>query len=217
MFLPFDVTVPRTLSARLVALADRARNAGEPLKIAIVSSPSDLGSITSLYGRPTAYARFLSLEIQFVTRAPLLVVMPQGLALARAGKPFSDQRIAGLSVRPGPTGLVETALTSVERLHPELGRGEPQKQSPPSGTTPPPQASSRTALAPGSPPFDTTLPGQPSESLVGAIAGRFERGAGQPVVWIALAITFALVALLAAGVYLADETVRRGGRRTPRR
>ena len=61
-FLP--QTVPASLANDLAGLARQARTLGSPLKIALISAPTDLGSITSLYGRPIAYARFLSIELQ---------------------------------------------------------------------------------------------------------------------------------------------------------
>ena len=56
-----------------------------------------------------------------MSKDPLLVVMPQGLGLARAGELLPAEPLAGISIPPGPTGLVDAALTAVRRLAPGLG------------------------------------------------------------------------------------------------
>ncbi len=211
VFLPRSVAVSRSLAAQLVTLVGQAQSAGTPIKVAVVAGSTDLGSITSLYGRPGAYARYLSIELEFVTRAPLLVVMPQGLALASAGKLLSDARIRGISVRSGPAGLVRAALAAVGRLEPGLGRSEGRHGLPARRpVTKVPAPAERSAAAPDAPSFGTASADRPSESFIGAVAGRFERGATQPVVWLALAITLALIVGMAGVVYL----IARGGFRS---
>jgi hypothetical protein len=198
VFLP--QTVPASLANDLAGLARQARTAGSALKIALISAPNDLGSITSLYGRPTAYARFLSLELQFVTKAPLLVVMPQGLALARAGQLLSSKRIAGIAITPGPAGLAAAARTAVERLVPGLSRPQPSTRS--RRTAPQPKTQSRPQPPPAARAFTGAPTQGPSGSLIGSILDRFQRGAQQPVVWLALAIALAFIAVVGGMVYL---------------
>ncbi len=219
VFLPEGQTTPATLVSRLDALtraADRA--GGRPIKVALIAAPTDLGSVTALWGQPTKYARFLSLELEFVTRAPVLIVMPQGIGYARAGKTIPPRRLTGLTVGIGPAGLAETAITSINRLDPHLKpapvpkpRQRVQLPPPPARhVQPPPQA------APANPGASAAAGprGSSSDSLPEVIASRFETGAEKPVVWLALGIAIAFVGLGIVGVYLlSDGAARRGPRR----
>jgi hypothetical protein len=209
VFLPQSQTIRPTLADQLNALTRQADQSGNTLKIALIATPTDLGSVSSLYGQPTNYARYLSLELEFVTKAPVLVVMPQGVGFARAGKTIPAQQLAGLSTQSGPDGLARTAMAAIKRLEPHLKPALPPKPRvharPPAkprpaqpGTSPSGQTSN--ALSGG---------GRPSDSFGQVIADRFERGAQKPIVWAALGITLALVALGGAGIYLATEWATR--------
>ena len=77
-FLPYaDVATPdaRRLDATTAVLAKH----GIPLRVAVIAAPVDLGAIPQLFGKPQAYARFLSVELSYYgPHRPLLVVMPAG-------------------------------------------------------------------------------------------------------------------------------------------
>lgn len=214
VFLPQSETTPSQLAEQLNALARQADQAGQTLKIALIATPTDLGSVNSLYGQPANYARYLSLELEFVTKAPVLIVMPQGVGFARAGKTIRAQQLAGLSTQTRPNGLAETAITAIKRLDPHLEPALPPKPRMPARPPTKPQPAQPGA----SPSVETsnaqTGRGAPSDSFGQVIADRFETGARKPIVWAALAVTLALVALGGAGIYLASEWATR---RRPRR
>jgi hypothetical protein len=118
VFLPYDASISATRSAQLAALADDAARDGYPIRIALIASPTDLGSVTSLWAKPQQYAKFLAAEVSFAYRGRLLIVMPAGLGTYQLGHPSDSQQraLAGLKVAPGANGLAATAITAVERL-----------------------------------------------------------------------------------------------------
>jgi hypothetical protein len=118
-FVPPDAGIPAADAARLGALLRQAKARGYPIRVALVSSPADLGSVGVLFGQPRNYARFLGQELRFVYAGRLLVVMPDGLGVARAGKAApAEQAVVGRLPRPGSDGssLVSAAITGVTRL-----------------------------------------------------------------------------------------------------
>ena len=78
VFFPFDPRLSTTQKAELQALVEAANKGGYTIRVAIISSPNDMGTETSLYGKPRAYARFLGAELNYVYNDRLLVVMPGG-------------------------------------------------------------------------------------------------------------------------------------------
>ena len=85
LFLPADAAISVREQLRLVSLLDTAKRDGVPIRLAIISSPSDLGAISELWHQPRAYAHFLGLELSLIGRAPLLVVMPNGVGYYSPG------------------------------------------------------------------------------------------------------------------------------------
>ena len=91
---------------------------GAPIKVAVISSAYDLGSITPLWDKPQRYAQFLGAELSYAYRGTLLVVMPNGFGIYRAGKPVAaDVRaMKGLTTGPGVGRLVDSAEAAIRRL-----------------------------------------------------------------------------------------------------
>jgi hypothetical protein len=77
-----------------------------------------MGSVTSLYRRPRTYARFLGLELGFVYKQRLLVVMPNGFGFNRPGHPTTKEyaTLSKIRIGPGATGLLTAAETGVQQL-----------------------------------------------------------------------------------------------------
>ncbi|MGB0092893.1 MAG: hypothetical protein WBP81_10225, partial [Solirubrobacteraceae bacterium] len=69
----------------MLATIGAANRAGFAIRVAIISSDYDLGSITALWREPRVYARFLGLELSAVYRGRLLVVMPNGFGFSWPG------------------------------------------------------------------------------------------------------------------------------------
>jgi hypothetical protein len=92
VFVPFDPSLCSAAGRRLDALTEAMRKAGYPIKVAVIPTGEDLGTLYRLFGRPQAYARVLArdlprhaIERRRGRRAyRLLVVMPGGLALNRS-------------------------------------------------------------------------------------------------------------------------------------
>jgi hypothetical protein len=213
VFLPPSANVSARIATQLKTLTRQAARAGDLVKVALIAAPTDLGSVSSLYGRPTDYARFLSLELEFVTRAPILIVMPQGISVAHAGKTLPHKELASIPVTAGPTGLAHAALTAIHRLEPDLKAAPSTKPHATTHRPPTPRPgraeSTPTARSHGAGPADA--PG--AEPFGHALGDRFITGAQDPVVWFALGVTAGFVALAAGAIYLATEwAMRRSGR-----
>jgi hypothetical protein len=117
LFLPYSTNVSPELHARLVRAVARARAAGTEIRVALVAKPQDLGGIPALYGRPAAYARFLDTELQFVYRGRVLVVMPQGAGLAKAGRQLVSTEVARAKPRSAyGDALARTAVSLVDSI-----------------------------------------------------------------------------------------------------
>jgi hypothetical protein len=118
LFLPQDAGIPLGQQSQLTRLLAAAARSGYPIRVAIVASRTDLGSVSELWRQPTTYARFLGQELSLVYRGPLLVVMPDGYGFYRQAGPLPVARsaLAGLRKPAGDTGLGTATLNAVERL-----------------------------------------------------------------------------------------------------
>ena len=128
LFLAQDAGIPLAQQNQLSALLGTAATNGYQIRVAIIDSPPDLGSVTELWRQPQTYARFLGQELSLVYHGPLLVVMPNGFGVAAVGATtpvdstaLSDVRIDG-AVGPG---LGTAALTAVQRLAAAAGHSVP--------------------------------------------------------------------------------------------
>jgi hypothetical protein len=118
VFLPYDAKFPAQQSAQLTALVAAANKAGFKIRVAVIWSNYDMGSVTSLWRKPRTYAKFLGLELGFVYKQRLLIVMPNGFGFNWT-KHASDSEYALLSkirIPPGATGLLAAATTAVTKL-----------------------------------------------------------------------------------------------------
>ena len=118
LFLPQDAGIPFAQQGQLTGLVEAAARSGYPLRVAIIASSTDLGSVTELWHQPQTYARFLGQELSLVHRGPLLVVMPGGYGISADGAPdpAGASALAGLRPPAGGAALGPAALTAVERL-----------------------------------------------------------------------------------------------------
>jgi hypothetical protein len=119
VFLPFTQTIDRNQVKRLDALLKEANTQHYRIRVALILSPSDLGTAFSLFDKPQKYAEFLGLELSYVYRDRLLVVMPKGYGYSVSGDP--DSKPAQVLKRlPAPgrnaTKEVEAAIVALQRL-----------------------------------------------------------------------------------------------------
>ena len=125
LFLPQDAGVPANQQAQLDALLHAAQQSGYQIRVALIASPTDLGSVTELWRQPQNYARFLAQELSLLYRGPLLVVMPNGYGLYRLAGPLATGQSALAGVRaPGPS-LATATLTAIQRLAAAAGHNLP--------------------------------------------------------------------------------------------
>lgn len=119
VFLPFNAKVDAPAAKRLNDMLASADKAGFKIKTAVILGPGDLGTAFSLIHKPQRYAEFLGLELSFVYRQRLLVVMPNGFGYSVKGNP--DPKAARLLKTIPPPGAdvtkeVEAATLAVQRL-----------------------------------------------------------------------------------------------------
>ena len=117
--MPPDLGISTADAARLSATVAAARSRGYPIHVALIGSAYDLGSVVSLDRKPKQYARFLGTELAFVYHGRLLVVMPNGFGVSRAGKPLpAAQRVVDRLPAPGTGGpqLVQAGIDGVRAL-----------------------------------------------------------------------------------------------------
>jgi hypothetical protein len=104
-FVPPDDGIPSAYAKQLRAVLAAAKSKGYVIRVALIKTRYDMGSVTVLYRKPKPYAHFLSQELHFVYTGRLLVVMPNGYGYARGGllQPKQQAIVDRLPV-PGNTG-----------------------------------------------------------------------------------------------------------------
>jgi hypothetical protein len=123
LFLPADGGFSQSEQARLTALLDSAQRSGYPIRLALIATPSDLGSVSGLWGNPRGYAQFLGYELSQVYHGTLLVVMPAGFGVNVIGGSATAgaRAAASLGTPARGTPMVAAALAAVVRLAGEAG------------------------------------------------------------------------------------------------
>lgn len=120
LFLPADANIPVTQQLQLSALLRDSASKGYPLRVAIVGTESDLGSVTALWRQPETYARFLAKELALVFHGTVLVVMPNGYGTALTAP--RTRHASGETRLPLPgRHLGSAAITAVGRLAASAG------------------------------------------------------------------------------------------------
>jgi hypothetical protein len=116
VFLPYHPASTQ-LERELVSATTAMERAGEPLKIAIIQSPADLGAITPAFGKPRAYAAFLDDELSAHDDQPLLVVMADGYGTAGLSA-AAQAAVANLPPPSGPSSnaLAQAALQAAQQI-----------------------------------------------------------------------------------------------------
>jgi hypothetical protein len=127
LFLPQDAGIPLAQQNQITTLLGAAASSGYQLRLAIIASSTDLGSVTELWRQPQTYARFLGQELSLVYRGPLLVVMPNGFGLESLNPavPADASALAGIKIPAGGAGLGTVALTAIQHLADASGHSVP--------------------------------------------------------------------------------------------
>ncbi|HJS93914.1 MAG TPA: hypothetical protein VJ741_06600, partial [Solirubrobacteraceae bacterium] len=120
VFLSSQSTAMSSAQRQLVAAVAAANRAGFAIRVAVISSDYDLGSVPGLWDKPRAYARFLGVELSGASvRQRLLVVMPNGFGFDWPGHASAPAYglLATLPLDSGAgTGLAGAAQVAVRRL-----------------------------------------------------------------------------------------------------
>ena len=118
VFLPFNAKIDSGTVKRLQDVIKGADNAGFKIKVALILTRYDLGTAFSLYRQPQRYSEFWGLELSFVYRERLLVVMPNGYGFSVNGKANPLSRALKGMPEPGldATKEANAATAAVRRL-----------------------------------------------------------------------------------------------------
>ena len=116
VFYPYE-PVAHPLTVTLSSEVAQARKLKAPIKVAVIPTAVDLGTITALYGQPQNYANFLAQEISFVGKTPLLIVMSNGYGT----NDIPPVAAAAVKALPKPAGksaddLARAAIVAVRTI-----------------------------------------------------------------------------------------------------
>jgi hypothetical protein len=130
LFNPIDSGIPFSTVDRLEGVLDLSAKAGFPIRVAIINSATDLGTVTSLWGKPPyEYAEYLWEELRNLYDGQILVVMPNGFGLW--GPPHGRYAVSKAELRvkalaPGRSvTLAEAAISAVPLLAKAAGHTVP--------------------------------------------------------------------------------------------
>lgn len=136
-FVPPDAGISSDDQKALDALLLSAKAQGYTLRVAIVASQYDMGSVTVLWKRPADYAPFLSQEVRFIYKGRVLVAMPNGWAIANNGKRDpAEQAVVAKLASPKPfrgAPVAAAAEDAVRKLAARAGIVLPNVPAPSSG------------------------------------------------------------------------------------
>jgi hypothetical protein len=111
---PYDGKISAKDQADINALLASAKAQGLPLRLAVIVTPYDLGSVPILFNKPQTYAKFLGQEDSYYWRDELLVVMPKGYGIYKAKNlPAADK--AAILVLPKPASASGEALAQAAK------------------------------------------------------------------------------------------------------
>ena len=118
VFVPYEGAGASTQQRTLTKAVAAANKAGFTIRVAVVFSSYDLGSVTSLWRKPQTYAKFLGVELSFVYKQRLLVIMPNGFGFnwPKHSPKAAYALLARIPVKRGAAGLLESATGAVQAL-----------------------------------------------------------------------------------------------------
>ncbi len=118
VFYPYYSNTPKASLKQLQATVADANKRGYTIRVAVITSPYDLGSVSALWEKPQPYSRFLSLELSFGYKGRLLVVSPKGYGYVDHTKPVPAKLalVRKLPIGKGTDGLLRTADAAVRIL-----------------------------------------------------------------------------------------------------
>ncbi len=133
VFLPYEAPISQAVKRQLAATVKASRRAGYRIKVALIGSAYDLGSVPSLYFKPQLYAKFLWLELSGFYKGPLLVAMPNGFGFYNGRQSKKEQAVlrrlprghdSNSFVRATINAVVKLAAVSGHRFRAPSGSGQ---------------------------------------------------------------------------------------------
>lgn len=118
-FNPIDSGVSESALGQLQSILAASDSAGFAIRVAMINSATDLGTVTSLWGSPHAYADYLGTELSELYGGQVLVVMPAGFGLygpSSGAHALTSAELAVRAVAPGPGPKLATAAISAVPL-----------------------------------------------------------------------------------------------------
>jgi hypothetical protein len=118
VYIPYPAPPPTDVAALKQAVA-RAYLKGYRVKVAVIATRLDLGSVPELFGKPDEYARFLGAELRGFYIGPLLIVMPGGFGIYDGGRSTAAEERVLAGVPRGsssPSELTQAAASAVTRM-----------------------------------------------------------------------------------------------------
>ena len=116
VFTPYP---PPAGAQALAASVQKVFQSSHRVKVAVITTRRDLGSIPSLFGKANAYARFLGTELDAFYAGPLLIVMPSGFGIYDGRRSTAPEAavLAKLKVdSSSASALVGSATAAVDAL-----------------------------------------------------------------------------------------------------
>jgi hypothetical protein len=123
LFNPVDSGISQSSQARLEAVLNASKQAGFPIRVALIASQGDLGTATVLWNKnPKFYAQYLGFELEDQAPGQVLVVMPKGFGVYGRTSGPDALRPAENSVRAIAPGAGEQLATAALSAVPLLAR-----------------------------------------------------------------------------------------------
>jgi hypothetical protein len=131
VFYPYYSNAPKAGVEKLKETVAAANKQGFTIRVAVITSPYDLGSVSSLWHKPQPYARFLSLELAFAYKNRLLVISPNGYGYVEATRqvPAKLALLRTVPIGKGTAGLLASADRAVRLLAARSGTKLPESGS----------------------------------------------------------------------------------------
>lgn len=152
LFLPYDTYVSSARQAQLEGLLRSAQRSGFPIRVAMIPSEYDLGSVGVLWRNPRTYARFLGIELSLTYTGRLLVAMPDGFGISwpHHSTAAAYKVLGNVPIGAGGAGLVGATELAIHRLAAAegitLSSRPSSSRSTPSSSTSTPAASASSSL-----------------------------------------------------------------------
>jgi hypothetical protein len=118
VFVPSEGATAAKEQHALTAAVTAANKTGFKIRVAVIFSNYDLGSVTVLWRKPQTYARFLGAELAFVYSQRLLVLMPNGFGFnwPKHSPKAAYGILAKVPLEHGAAGMLASATAAVQAL-----------------------------------------------------------------------------------------------------